>query len=160
MPRYDETDELGNDVGTEAFGFEDSPFRPDLAPTSDQGGTVPEVATVPGARSRAAEPDPSPFLIGPDAVRAFVAREWKRKLDYRLKKEVWTYSGNQVSILFEYEWRDTETDEWMLTHGEEHWEIAPDGLMRRIHASGQDIAIAEIDRWILPKPVMGASAAE
>ena len=90
------------------------------------------------------EPDPSEFLIGAEAVRAFVAREWKRQLDCRLKKEVWTYSGDQVSILFEYEWHDAESGRWISTYGEEHWEIAPDGLMRRLSASGRDIVIDEV----------------
>ena len=102
-----------------------------------------------------AEADASSFLVGADAVRAFVAREWKRKLDYRLKKEVWSYSGNRVSILFEYEWHDADTDQWMLTHGEEAWEIVADGLLRRVKATAQDISIAELDRWVLPRPVIG-----
>jgi nuclear transport factor 2 (NTF2) superfamily protein len=102
-----------------------------------------------------AEAEANSFLVGADAVRAFVAREWKRRLDYRLKKEVWSYGGNLVSILFEYEWHDAEADQWMLTHGEEVWEIAADGLLRRVKATGQDIAIAEIDRWVLPRPITG-----
>ena len=125
------------------------PARP-VYPCAASRSAAPEPPVDSGA-----EPDPDPFLVGAEAVRAFVAREWRRRLDYRLKKEVWSYSDNRVSILFEYEWHDPRTDQWMLSYGEEHWEITPEGLLHRISASGKDVAIAEIDRWILPKPVLG-----
>lgn len=99
--------------------------------------------------------DHDTFLIGAEAVRAFIAREWRRELDYRLKKEVWTYSGNTVSVFFEYEWHDAESGKWMLTHGEECWQIGADGLLHRLKATGKDVPIAEINRWILPKPTLG-----
>lgn len=149
----------------EAGGIEDAPDldEPDLPHLPDgvpgalralDAGAGADASGLP-ADALAPQSEASSFLIGPDAVRDFVAREWTRRLDYRLKKEVWTYSGDQVSILFEYEWHDAETEQWMLTHGEEHWEIGADGLLHRIKSTGQDIPIAEIDRLVPPRPIWG-----
>lgn len=30
-------------------------------------------------------------------VRAFLARKWQRELDYRLRKELWAFTGNRIS---------------------------------------------------------------
>ena len=37
----------------------------------------------------------SEFIQGRDAIEAFFTRKWNRELDYRLIKEVWTYSENR-----------------------------------------------------------------
>ncbi|MEU3725522.1 DUF1348 family protein, partial [Streptomyces sp. NPDC031705] len=29
---------------------------------------------------------------------------WERELDYRLRKELWAYTGNRISVRFTYEW--------------------------------------------------------
>jgi len=53
------------------------------------------------------------------------------RLDYRLRKELWWYTENRISVRFEYEWRDADNpSQGMRTHGNEHWEFDDDGLMR------------------------------
>lgn len=87
------------------------------------------------------------FFTGRDAIKEFLARKWKRELDYRLMKELWCHSDNRISVRFEYEWRDAENNgQWMRTHGNEHWEFNEDGLMRRRDMSANDYPIAESDR--------------
>ncbi len=44
------------------------------------------------------------FLAGRDAIKEFLTRKWKKELDYRLMKELWTYTDNRISVRFEYEW--------------------------------------------------------
>lgn len=85
------------------------------------------------------------FFTGRDAIRDFLRRKWARELDYRLRKELWAYTGNRISVRFEYEWHDAD-GRWWRSHGNEQWEFADDGLMRRREASINDVPIAAADR--------------
>ena len=87
----------------------------------------------------------SEFFSGRAAIRDFLGRKWARELDYRLKKELWAYTGHRLSVRFEYEWHDTE-GRWFRSHGNEQWEFDERGLMRRREASINDVAITESDR--------------
>jgi hypothetical protein len=82
---------------------------------------------------------------GRDAIRAFLGRKWARELDYRLAKELWCFTGNRISVRFEYEWHDAE-GRWIRTHGNEHWEFDARGLMRRRDMSANDVPIEERER--------------
>jgi nuclear transport factor 2 (NTF2) superfamily protein len=85
------------------------------------------------------------FFRGRDAIRAFLRRKWAHELDYRLRKEMWCFTDNRISVRFEYEWHDA-AGQWFRTHGNEHWEFAPDGLMRRRDMSANDVPIRESER--------------
>ena len=85
------------------------------------------------------------FLHGRAEVRAFLERKWKKELDYRLRKELWSFTDNRISVCFEYEWHD-HAGQWYRSYGNEQWEFAPDGLMRRRQASINDLPIAEAHR--------------
>ena len=78
-------------------------------------------------------------------VRAFLRRKWAKELDYRLKKELWCFSGNRIAVRFEYEWHD-DSGSWFRAHGNEMWEFADNGQMRRREASINDVPIREEDR--------------
>ncbi len=85
------------------------------------------------------------FFTGREAIKEFLTRKWASELDYRLMKELWAYTGNRISVRFEYEWHD-ESDQWYRTHGNEHWEFDEEGLMRRRDMSANDVPIEESDR--------------
>ncbi len=85
------------------------------------------------------------FLTGRAAIREFLAGKWSRELDYRLMKELWAFTGNRISVRFEYEWHNAE-GQWFRTHGNEHWEFDDDGLMRRRDMSANDVLISEAER--------------
>ncbi|MCH8936885.1 MAG: nuclear transport factor 2 family protein [Gemmatimonadetes bacterium] len=85
------------------------------------------------------------FFTGRDAIKKFLTRKWKKELDYRLMKELWTYTDNRISVRFEYEWHD-EAGQWYRTHGNEHWEFDEEGLMGRRDMSANDIPIDESER--------------
>ncbi len=87
----------------------------------------------------------SEFFRGRDAIRAFLRRKWQHELDYRLRKELWAFTENRISVRFETEWHDA-AGQWFRTHGNEHWEFAPGGLMRRRDMSANDVAITERER--------------
>ena len=85
------------------------------------------------------------FFQGTDAIVAFLQRKWAKELDYRLMKELWCFTDNRISVRFEYEWHDA-AGQWYRSHGNEHWEFAPTGLMQRRDASINDLKIEEKDR--------------
>ncbi|OUR77259.1 DUF4440 domain-containing protein [Alphaproteobacteria bacterium 46_93_T64] len=87
------------------------------------------------------------FLTGRDAIKEFLFGKWDREEEYRLKKELWAYTGNRISVRFEYEWHDQD-GQWFRTHGNEQWEFDDDGLMRRRDASLNDYKIEVTDRRI------------
>jgi nuclear transport factor 2 (NTF2) superfamily protein len=87
------------------------------------------------------------FLKGHAEIEAFLRRKWSRELDYRLKKTLWGFRENRMAVLFEYEWHD-DSGQWFRSHGVELWEFAESGLMRKRHASINDLVIAEKDRRI------------
>jgi nuclear transport factor 2 (NTF2) superfamily protein len=93
------------------------------------------------------------FLDGRAEIVAFLARKWKRELDYRLAKEVWAFRDNRIAVRFAYEWHD-DSGNWFRSYGNENWEFDEHGLMRRRIASINDLPIAESDRkyrWPLGK---------
>ena len=85
------------------------------------------------------------FVEGRAEIVAFLQQKWARELDYRLIKEVWTYAGNRIAVRFVYESHDAD-GRWFRSHGNENWEFDEHGLMRRRHASINDIAIDDTDR--------------
>ena len=87
------------------------------------------------------------FPIGRQQVIELLQRKWARELDYRLKKELWCFTDNRISVRFEYESRDRD-GQWWRSHGNEHWEFDEHGLMRRRDASINDYRIDENDRRI------------
>jgi uncharacterized protein len=87
------------------------------------------------------------FFEGREAIVAFLTRKWERELDYHLRKELWAFQGNHISVRFEYESRDTG-GQWWRSHGNEHWEFDDDGYMRRRDASINDYRIEPDERRI------------
>lgn len=85
------------------------------------------------------------FLRGRAEIEAFLTRKWNRELDYRLIKELWTFAGNRIAVRFSYEYHD-DSGYWFRTYGNENWDFAPDGLMRRRLGSINEHPIAEADR--------------
>ena len=71
-------------------------------------------------------------------------------------KELWAFTGNRISVRFEYEWHDA-AGQWHRTHGNEHWEFDEAGLMRRRDMSANDVAIRPEDRRLIAAGT-GASA--
>ena len=84
------------------------------------------------------------FFKGREAIRDFLRRKWAKELHYKLRKEMWAFTGNRISVRFEYEWQHADTRQWYRTHGNEHWEFDPDGLMRRRDMSARLEAMASL----------------
>jgi len=87
------------------------------------------------------------FFEGREAIVGFLRRKWSRELDYRLRKELWAFTDDRVSVRFEYESRDVD-GQWWRSHGNEHWELDANGLKRRRDASINDYPIDDSERRI------------
>ena len=87
------------------------------------------------------------FFQGREAIVGFLRRKWAREQDYRLRKELWVFTDNRISVRFEYECHDDD-GQWWRSHGNEHWEFDENGLMRRRDASINDYRIEEHQRRI------------
>jgi nuclear transport factor 2 (NTF2) superfamily protein len=87
------------------------------------------------------------FINGREEIIEFLTGKWERELDYRLRKELWSYTGNRISVRFEYEFHDAE-GQWYRAYGNEQWEFDGDGLMRRRYASINDLPISAGERRI------------
>jgi uncharacterized protein len=87
------------------------------------------------------------IFTGRAAIEAFLSDKWSNELDYKLMKELWSFTGNRISVRFEYEWHNS-TGQWFRTHGNEHWEFDSTGLMARRDMSANDVKIDEADRRI------------
>jgi uncharacterized protein len=85
------------------------------------------------------------FLSGREEIREFLKRKWAKELDYRLKKELWSFMDDRISVRFEYEWHD-DSGHWYRSYGNEQWEFAESGLMKRREASINDVSIEESAR--------------
>jgi nuclear transport factor 2 (NTF2) superfamily protein len=96
----------------------------------------------------------STFVRGRAEIVEFLRDKWDRERDYRLVKSLHAFHENRIAVRFRYEWRDVE-GQWWRSYGNENWEFAENGLMRRREASINDVAIAEADRryfWDAPGP--------
>ena len=85
------------------------------------------------------------FPVGRDEIVTFLTAKWARELDYRLIKELWTFSSNRVAVRFAYEWHDAG-GHWYRSYGNENWEFDAHGLMAKRYASINDLAITQAER--------------
>lgn len=85
------------------------------------------------------------FINGRKEVQKFLKDKWSKELDYKLKKELWTYQDNRIAVRFEYEYKN-EKNQWFRAYGNENWEFDIDGLMTKRFASINDLEITESER--------------
>ncbi|MGH1438954.1 MAG: DUF1348 family protein [Cellvibrionaceae bacterium] len=85
------------------------------------------------------------FFSGREAIKAFLKRKWDKEKEYKLKKWLWSFTGNHISAKFEYEWHDNK-GQWYRSYGNEQWEFAENGQMQRREASINDVPIEASDR--------------
>ncbi|QGV82181.1 DUF1348 family protein [Streptomyces ficellus] len=87
------------------------------------------------------------FLSGRDEIVAFLTDKWRRELGYRLRKELWAFTGDRIAVRFAYEYHDAG-GQWFRAHGNENWEFDANGLMRKRYASINDVPISPAERRI------------
>ncbi len=88
------------------------------------------------------------FVQGRDAITELLHRKWNRELNYKLKKKLFSFSGNRIAVHFEYEYHD-DSGQWYRAYGNEHWDFDEDGLMHTRDASINELAINTDERNFL-----------
>jgi nuclear transport factor 2 (NTF2) superfamily protein len=92
------------------------------------------------------------LVTGREEITEFLTAKWEHELDYVLRKSLWGFRGNRMAVRFQYEWHNAE-GQWFRSYGNELWEFADNGLMRRREASINDLPINEEDRrYFGPRP--------
>ncbi|PSS21856.1 hypothetical protein M430DRAFT_217941 [Amorphotheca resinae ATCC 22711] len=86
------------------------------------------------------------FIKGTEEIVAFLTKKWERENGYRLRKELFAFTDNKIAVQFWYEWYD-ESGQWWRTYGLEDWTFAEDGRMRKRQMSGNDVKLADHERW-------------
>ena len=97
--------------------------------------------------------DRDSFVVGRPAIIALLTEKWRRESEYRLVKDLWAFTDDRIAVRFQYEC--LVADQWLRGYGNEQWEFAQNGLMRRREASVNDMAISEAERqfcWEAPAP--------
>jgi len=85
------------------------------------------------------------FLRGRKEIVEFLNRKWAHELDYRLIKELWSWTENRITVRYAYEWHD-DNNNWFRSYANENWEFDADGLMQLRYSSINDLPIQEDDR--------------
>lgn len=92
------------------------------------------------------------FLTGRTEIQAFLKRKWEKELDYALRKDLWAFGDDRISVRFQYEWHDGD-GQWWRSYGNENWEFDAAGLMHRREASINDVRIEASERRLEgPRP--------
>ncbi|MGN6300782.1 MAG: DUF1348 family protein [Angustibacter sp.] len=94
------------------------------------------------------------FVEGREQIVAFLTRKWEREREYRLIKGLWAFGEDRIAVRFAYESHDAD-GQWWRSYGNENWEFDEHGLMRRRHASINDLPISDAERlfhWDLGGP--------
>jgi nuclear transport factor 2 (NTF2) superfamily protein len=85
------------------------------------------------------------FFSGRAAIETFLTLKWRQELEYRVVNEVWAFTDNRIALRYANEYHDGKGN-WFRTYGNEHWEVEPDGLIRRRIASFNSHPIIVADR--------------
>ena len=88
------------------------------------------------------------LIDGHEQIVAFLRRKWLKELDYRIRMDLWCSGGDRIAVNFRYEWR-TEGGQWFRSYGNELWEFAGNGLIKRRFAGVNDLEIEKNERQIL-----------
>ncbi|CAK9105452.1 unnamed protein product [Durusdinium trenchii] len=95
------------------------------------------------------------FFQGRDAIVRFLREKWEKETEYRLIKELFAFEGHRIAVCFQYEFKDADTGSWYRAYGNENWDFAENGQMKRRQAT-RPSKYARVDRrftWDLgPRP--------
>ena len=96
----------------------------------------------------------SSFIEGTDAIVKFLTEKWEKEANYRLRKELFSFTDNRIAVQFWYEYQDRHDGmKWKRCYGLEDWTFDESGKMRKRMMSGNDILLGEDGngdgRWFL-----------
>jgi nuclear transport factor 2 (NTF2) superfamily protein len=87
------------------------------------------------------------FVQGRSEIIQLLTRKWQRELDYKLKKQLFSFTAEHIAVQFHYEYHD-DSGQWFRAFGNEHWTFDEQGLMRTRDASINELVIAASERTL------------
>jgi len=87
------------------------------------------------------------FIQGHEAIEQLLIRKWHKELNYKLKKELFTFSDDKIAVHFQYEYHD-DNNQWYRAYGNENWHFDSEGLMKSRDASINEMPIDITQRRI------------
>ncbi|CAI2173780.1 1526_t:CDS:2, partial [Funneliformis geosporum] len=90
------------------------------------------------------------FFTGHESIIKFLKDKWSKELDYKLRKELFSWTDNKIAVEFWYEYHDNQRQAsmlWFRAYGIEHWTFDKEGIMQLRQMSANDIHITEEERW-------------
>ena len=96
----------------------------------------------------------SSFIEGTEAIVKLLTEKWEKEANYRLRKELFSFTDNRIAVQFWYEYQDRHDGmKWKRCYGLEDWTFDESGKMRKRMMSGNDILLGEDGngdgRWFL-----------
>jgi len=85
------------------------------------------------------------FIQGREQIAQLLTRKWQRELNYKLEKELFTFSNDRIAVHFQYEYHD-DSGQWFRAYGNENWQFDEEGLMHTRDASINEVTINEGNR--------------
>lgn len=90
------------------------------------------------------------FIVGTSAIEELLTKKWEKEKNYRLRKELFSFTEDKIAVQFWYEFQDAHDDmKWKRCYGLEDWTFAHDGRMRKRQMSGNDVEINEAGKRLL-----------
>ncbi|EJD05400.1 DUF1348-domain-containing protein [Fomitiporia mediterranea MF3/22] len=87
------------------------------------------------------------FPCGRAEIIDFLTKKWQKEKRYKLRKELFAWTDNKIAVQFWYEFYDEAEKSWYRCYGLEDWTYNEDGLMRKRQMSGNNVKIAEHERF-------------
>ncbi|KAH8110652.1 DUF1348-domain-containing protein, partial [Phellopilus nigrolimitatus] len=87
------------------------------------------------------------FPRGTDQIVDFLTKKWEKETRYKLRKELFAFTDHKIAVQFWYEFYDETEQSWFRCYGLEDWTFNANGLMEKRQMSGNNIKIAESERW-------------
>ncbi|KAF7587469.1 hypothetical protein BBP40_007190 [Aspergillus hancockii] len=88
-------------------------------------------------------------------IVSFLTAKWNREANYKLRKELFSYSDDRIAVQFWYEYQDIEDGmRWKRCYGLEDWTFDREtGKMRKRMMSGNDMLLGPNgngeERWFV-----------
>lgn len=83
------------------------------------------------------------FIQGTAEIVDLLRQKWDKEANYRLRKELFAFTGNKIAVQFWYEYQDRHDGmKWKRCYGLEDWTFdGESGKMEKRHMSGNDILL-------------------
>lgn len=83
------------------------------------------------------------FFSGTDGIVSFLTAKWNREQNYKLRKELFSFTDDRIAVQFWYEFQDKDDGlRWKRCYGLEDWTFDREtGKMCKRMMSGNDVLI-------------------